>query len=94
MIVGFSMLVKLPKICYKIGQNTLIFYGLHGKLESLYESIVENFIGNNIYIQTIHSILGTIIISIILLAISHIVNKYFPFLLGRKRIENISNNEI
>lgn len=85
-LIGIGITIKLPSICYKIGQNTLIFYGLHGKLESLYETIFSAIIINNFAAQIFNGILGTIIISGILIVISNIINKYFPFLIGRKKV--------
>ena len=84
-LIGTAMTIKFPSICNKIGQNTLIFYGLHGKLESLYETIFSSIIINNVVIQIFHGIIGTTIISVILIFISNLINKYFPFLVGRKR---------
>lgn len=87
MLMEIAIVLKFPKIFSKIGENTLILYGLHGKFESIYEAIIKNIISNNTLIKVTHGIVGTIIITIIILIITDIINKYMPFLLGRKKVK-------
>lgn len=86
MLISATKLLRGNKIVLYIGQNTLVLYGLHGKLESVYEVILKKTIGeSNVITELILGILGVIIITAILLIVSYIMNKYLPFLVGKKR---------
>ena len=86
MLISATKLLRGNKIVLYIGQNTLVLYGLHGKLESVYEVILKKTIGeSNVITELISGILGVIIITAILLIVSYIMNKYLPFLVGKKR---------
>lgn len=90
-LISFSKLLKCPKLIAYIGQNTLILYGLHGKLESIYETFIDKIIfTSNLFIKIILGIFGVAIITIILLGICYMINKYFPFLIGRRK--EVKNN--
>lgn len=90
-LISVSKLFKYPKFILYMGQNTLILYGLHGKLESLYEKGIGDFIvKDNIISQFTFGIVGVIIISMLLMVICYIINKYLPFLIGREN--EVKNN--
>lgn len=85
-LISFSKLLKCPKMIAYIGQNTLILYGLHGKLESIYEIFLNKIIfTSNIVINIMLGIVGVVIITIVILIICYMINKYLPFLIGRRK---------
>lgn len=87
-LISISKLIKYPNFIVYIGQNTLVLYGLHGKLESIYETLLGKFISvDNIWINMLIGVVGVAIIATILLSICYIINKYFPFLIGRRKEE-------
>lgn len=73
--------IKKAKVLSFIGQNSIIFYVWHTVVFSIFDKIL----GDKIEEQ--YAIIGLkMITSIIILAIlTGIVNKYFPFVLGRKK---------
>ena len=90
MIINFSKILKNNKYFSYVGQNTLLYFAFHGKLYSLLQTILKEFsiyyiILNNTIYSSIFAIIFAIILSIILIIPTYIVNKYFPFLLGRKK---------
>ncbi len=74
-----------------IGQNTLICFALHGKIFSILQVIIRKVSGtlyaavlSNMFTSSIFAIAFTIVISLILIIPIYIINKWFPFLIGRK----------
>ena len=67
-----------------IGQNTLIYFAFHGKVQSLLTKIINNLINLNNWNIFIYSIMYVLLEAIILIIPSIIINKYFPWMLGRK----------
>ena len=90
-VVSFSKVLKTNSYIAFVGQNTLIYFALHGKVISviqtilnkvipgLYGGILENTVLVNVWI-----IIFAIIISFILILPAWLVNKYLPFVVGRK----------
>lgn len=81
---------KLPynRLLSYIGMNTLIYYGLHGKVESLIETILRK-VGiyqgacANVVEGIVVGIIIVVIVMIILLIPTWIINRYFPFVVGK-----------
>lgn len=72
-----------------VGKNTLVYFAFSGKIQSVLEVILKKYIiynASNIYYI---SVILTIIISILLGIPSIIINRYFPFILGKKKQKNI-----
>lgn len=89
-IVGLFMIVNLAKsikpslLLLFIGENTLIFYGLHGKIESVFEKLLMGYIStNNIFLQFIFGIIGLIWIVLILTPMVWIIKERYPLLIGK-----------
>ncbi len=89
-IIGYSKVLKSNRYFNYVGQNTLIYFALHGKIYSFLEAILGKFtiyskiLRNSIY-SSIFAIIFTIVLSIILIIPTYIINKYLPFLLGREK---------
>lgn len=78
----YLLLRILPgiKIVGFIGKNTLIYFAFHGKVQRIAEVVFNKLNVDGI----IRIILVLIIQCLVLAAISILVNKYFPFLAGKK----------
>lgn len=94
-ITSLIMLCKKLKPCKYIifiGRNTLVYYAFQSKaIKVIY--IILNKISININ-QYILSIIIMIIVSLILIIPSIIINKYFPFLIGKKYDKVTIKNKI
>ena len=93
-IISFCKVVKPTKLILYIGQNTLIYFGLHSKVVTFIEAILKKTIGNTYYhiIQTElltipYLLMMTCFVVALLIIPTWIVNKYFPFMMckGYKR---------
>ena len=77
-----------------VGQNTLVYYGLHGKVESLLLMLLRRFVpqlyytaiwGESALFNTVFTLAFALIAAVLLLIPAVIVNRWFPFVLGRRR---------
>ena len=91
MIISYCKIIKINKYIAFVGQNTLIYFALHGKLYSLIQTVLKkvipniyNIILNNVCYSTIFSICFALVLSLLLIIPACIINKYFPFILGKK----------
>ena len=95
-LLGIAAVVSLSKILpanpmvLYIGQNTLICFGLHGKLYSLLQavcrkgipSLYNGILGDALY-ASLFSIALTVLISLMLIPPIWVINRWFPFVIGR-----------
>lgn len=92
--IEISKKIKNNKIISYIGSNTIIIFCLHGKIQSLVEKLfrivkLDEVFKLNILTNFIGTTLSCIIIIIALFIPIFIINKYLPFVVGRKyQIEN------
>lgn len=89
-IISLCKLVKSNKYFLFVGSNTLTFFGLHGKVYAvlekmmtvfagrLYQAILESDLTSNIF-----AIILVVLISLILIIPAKIINRWFPWVLGR-----------
>ena len=84
--VQINLAFKIKKIRFMValGQNTLVFYGLHGKIESLFEAVVLRF-GYELatWEAVMVSVLGVVVVYIFLMPFSYFLNVYIPALVGK-----------
>lgn len=96
--VGIFTLVLFAKVVHSnryinyVGQNTLIYFSLHGKVYSLIQTLLKKFVMgfysmvlNNTFMSSVFCIVLSLILSVILIIPAYIINKYFPFIVGRKK---------
>lgn len=94
MITLFVKILPQSKALKYIGKNTLLYYGLHGKILSLLTAcfiklkIIKYSILNNLLV----ALLGLIIACIILWPITYVINRYMPFLIGKTKNKSYINN--
>lgn len=96
-IVGISTLVLISKAVKSnsyinfVGQNTLIYFALHGKAYSLIQMLWKRILpelysvilGSTVY-STVFSLLFALALSFLLIPPTYIINRFFPFIAGRK----------
>ena len=95
-LIVFSSLIHSNKFIQFIGQNTLIYFGLHYKFFSFVEAIFVNYglapyLDISVLLQLLSSVLLTALISLILIIPTIIILRYFPFVIG-KWYEKIPDN--
>ena len=91
-IISLCKLVKSNKYCSFVGSNTLTFFGLHGKVYAVLEKMMAVFagvfyqaiLGNNLA-SNVFAIMLTVVLSLILIIPAMIINRWFPWVLGRTR---------
>lgn len=97
-IIGITAVVmiakKMPSNRYVnyVGQNTLIYFALHGKVYSVIQTVLKRFAGGlyaailgNSVISSLFALAFTLLLSVILIIPAFIINKWFPFVVGRKK---------
>jgi fucose 4-O-acetylase-like acetyltransferase len=75
--------LKPTKLIHYIGKNSLVYYALHAQIFVTFDKILKNIV----YVY-IHGLIKLSVTIIILTIISIIINKYFPFIVGKKRCNN------
>ena len=85
--------VKSNKYINYVGQNTLIYFALHGKVYSVIQTVLkrtaEGFYSavlNNTVASSIFCLALSLILSVVLIIPAYIINRWFPFVMGRKSI--------
>ena len=95
-VCGIYLLTKICKafkgnkyVLY-IGQNTVLCFAFHGKIFSVLQVLIKKLfedayavILENSIISALFQIVLTVIVSFILIVPIYVVNKYFPFVVGR-----------
>jgi len=96
-ILGVSLIISLAqqipsnKYIAFVGQNTLIYFALHGKCYSIIQTCLHRFaqtpyqalLDNTLY-SSLTAIVITIILSVILIIPAKFINRYLPFIMGKK----------
>jgi len=88
-LVLISKLIRPNKLISFVGQNTLIYFGLHGKIESIFETILVKFnllefIEKTFIVNYVACFTVVFLVIIILIIPTLIINRYFPFVMGKK----------
>lgn len=91
LLVYTSKKITPNKYLLYIGQNTLICFAIHGKIYSIIQTILKRItvlryteILENVMASSVFAICFAVILSFILIIPIYIINRWFPFLLGRK----------
>lgn len=79
-----------------VGQNTLIYFALHGKAYSLIQTVLKKvasgvytmILGNTV-LSSVFALLFALLLSVLLIIPAFVINKWFPFIMGRKRAKTI-----
>ena len=91
-VISVCKILPTNKTMLYIGQNTLLCFALHGKAYSLLQTVIRKILPGiyrailaNALSSSLFSLLLTILLSFILLIPIWIINRWFPFLIGKKR---------
>ena len=91
-VVSVSKVFPENRFALFVGQNTLLYFGFQGKVYGVIEGLARRLFAvpyaailSNKLSSLIFSIALTFVVAIILIIPCVIVNRYFPFILGRKR---------
>lgn len=92
LVFAFCKVIKPGRFVSYVGQNTIIYFALHGKVYSLLLMLITRFLGGFYMMMVSSKILSclfalgiTFIVAVILLVPTYIINRFFPFVVGRKR---------
>lgn len=90
MIVLVARSIRPPGWLVFVGENTLLYYGLHGKVGSAFTAIVTKIIGADMSRTTsvVLGIVGLAAIVLVLMPIIWVINTKMNFLLGKKVNKN------
>lgn len=97
-IVGIFTLIMIVKkvrsnkyINY-VGQNTLIYFALHGKLYSVIQTVLKKVTSgfytavlNNTMAASIFCFVLSLVLSVILIVPAYIINRWIPFAAGKNK---------
>lgn len=88
LILIVSKSIKYNKVISYIGQNTLVYFALHGYLVAILERALALYltpIYDSSILSTVCSLLFGIASSFILLIPTMIINRFFPFAIGKSK---------
>lgn len=98
-LIIIAKTVKSNRYINYVGQNTLIYFALHGKVYSGIQTVLKKFatgvytaILNNTVVSSIFSLALSLALSVILIIPAYIINRWFPFVVGRKREKTTIRN--
>jgi hypothetical protein len=90
-VVLLSKTIIPSRIMLFIGRNTLTYFGIHIKLLVLWEKVFSTVfpsllkeIYNSRIMSAIYSVIVCFVLSFVLVIPTKIINKYFPFMKGRR----------
>ena len=91
--VSLSKLIPFNRYMDAVGRNTLIYYGLHGKAESFLQHILWKINADFFtWLQwggsewsALAAVLEALFISVLLIPVARIINRWFPFLAGKTK---------
>lgn len=97
-IIGIAALILIAKVVRPnkyinyVGQNTLIYFALHGKAYSIIQTLLKKFavvfysaVLNSVAISSVFCLGLSLILSVILIIPAYIINRCFPFIVGRSK---------
>ena len=92
-MLTFAVSKAIPSnryMCY-IGQNTLIYFALHGKMFSFVEGMLRRFAAPlyaavlaNTLASNVFAVVFTFLLSLVLIIPAYIINRWLPFVVGRR----------
>ncbi len=86
-IDNYSEKIKIFNILKMVGKHTLVILLFNSVIANIYKTLLSSsiFIIDNKMLYMINNVLVSIIILVICVIISLLINKYFPFLLGKTK---------
>lgn len=94
LIIMIAKTIKTNKYISFVGANTLLYFVLHGKTIAIVEKILSTklsgfyqFCLSNSFTSSLMAIVITIVISFILIIPAYLINRYLPWMIGKKRVK-------
>ena len=91
-LIMIAKTVKSNRYINYVGQNTLIYFALHGKALSLIQTLLKRCVGlfygivlNNTVYSSIFCFALSLVLSVILIIPTYIINRWLPFIVGRSK---------
>lgn len=91
-LIMIAKKVKGNRYINYVGQNTLIYFALHGKVYSVIQTIlkktVTEFYGmvlGNTVASSLFCLALALVLSIVLIIPAYIINRWLPFIVGRRK---------
>ena len=98
-LIMIAKKVRSNKYVNYVGQNTLIYFALHGKVYSVIQTVLKKFatgfytaVLNNTAVSSIFCLALSLVLSVILIMPAYIINRWLPFVVGRKREKTTIRN--
>lgn len=92
-VVLIAKAVSSNKYINYVGQNTLIYFALHGKVYSLIQTLLKKFAGRfyflvlkDVTFSSVFCLALSLLLSVILIVPAYIINRWFPFIMGRQNL--------
>lgn len=92
LVVSLSKVIKPNRYILYVGQNTLIYFALHGKVFGFIEVMLRRFVPgvysavlSNTLVSNLFALAFAFVLSFILLIPTYIINRWLPFMVGRRR---------
>lgn len=90
LVCAFSKVIKSSRYIAYVGQNTLLYFAFHGKVlgfaqgmfKRLFSGVYAQILSNKLT-SSLFAICLTVIMSFVLIVPCYVVNRWFPFLVGR-----------
>lgn len=97
-VVSLSKIIPGNRYLLYVGQNTLLYFAFHGKVYGVIEGVCRRLFAGPYYdvlsnkiTSILFAIALAVIVSFILIIPSYIVNRWFPFILGKNKPAKIKN---
>lgn len=97
-LIMIAKKIKCNKYINYVGQNTLIYFVLHGKAYSVIQTVLKKVAAgfytavlNNTVASSVFCLALSLILSVVLIVPAYIINRWFPFIVGRSRKTTIRN---
>ena len=91
-VIALSKTVRINPFISFVGRNTIVYYALNGKMESLLQVILRKIMGNlyplllsNQVVSSVFAVAISLITAVLLIIPTYIINRWFPFILGRTK---------
>ena len=90
LVCAFSKVIRSNRYFSYVGQNTLLYFAFHGKALGFAQGIFKRLFGtfyaqilSNKLTSSIFAVCFTVVLSFVLIIPCYIVNRWFPFLVGK-----------
>lgn len=94
LIIMIAKTIKTNKYIAFVGANTLLYFVLHGKVFAIIEKILSTKFSSfyqsclsNAFASSLLAIAITIALSFILIIPAYLINRYLPWMIGKKRVK-------